>query len=153
MSQQADRAEALFYSGANCAQSVLGAYAEQIGLSASQAARLASGFGGGLGRQRGLCGAVSGMCMAAGLLYGYESAQDDEGKLRTYQMVRLLCAQFQAKAGSMVCAELLGKTGQTETARAEKRTPAYYESRPCAGLCRLAAQLLADYRPGDEAGQ
>lgn len=147
MSEQGDRAFALFCGGANCAQSVLGAFAAQTGLTADQAARLASGFGGGLGRQRDLCGAVSGMCMAAGLLHGYADPADDAGKTATYQMIRDLCAAFQNAHGSLYCRDLLGRSGQGEGPQAEARTAAYYESRPCPALCRAAADLLAGYTP------
>ena len=66
-----DIAMALFRNGANCAQAVVGAYAEECGLEFDQAMRLASSFGAGMGRLREVCGAVSGMLMVIGLKEGY----------------------------------------------------------------------------------
>lgn len=145
MKDLSKEAEARFLAGANCAQSVLGAFAETVGLDETTALRLASGFGGGIGRQREVCGAVSGICMAAGLLYGYEDPRDADGKADTYQMIRELCAEFKALHGSIYCRDLLGRTGEGESARAEERTPAYYAQRPCAALCRDAAAILCGY--------
>lgn len=146
MSEQGQRAEALFCAGAGCAQATLGAFADELGLNAAFAARLASGFGGGLGRQREICGAVSGICMAAGLFYGYSEYGADEEKTATYEMIRLLCARFVAQNGSIKCRVLLGLSDAPETAEPDARTAAYYEARPCAGLCRSAADILAAYR-------
>lgn len=71
-----------FQAGYNCAQSVFLAFAEDLGLEADFALRLASSFGGGMGRLREVCGGVSGILMAAGLLYGYTAPDDDEAKGR-----------------------------------------------------------------------
>ena len=73
MSEKAQRAKALFLEGYNCAQAVAGAFAPEMGLSVDAAARLASGFGGGMGRMREVCGAVSGMTLAASALRGYNA--------------------------------------------------------------------------------
>ena len=63
----------LFLKGYNCAQAVAVAFCDVTGLEESFAAKMASSFGGGMGRMREVCGAVSGMLMVAGLLYGYDS--------------------------------------------------------------------------------
>ena len=70
MADKAEQARQLFLSGANCAQAVLGAFHRECGLDFDAAMRLASGFGGGMGRLREVCGAVSGMFLVANLRRG-----------------------------------------------------------------------------------
>ena len=63
-----EKAKENFMAGYNCAQSVFLAFCDETGLDRETAARLASSFGGGMGRLREVCGAVSGMFMAAGMI-------------------------------------------------------------------------------------
>ena len=123
MSEKAQRAKALFLEGYNCAQAVAGAFAPEMGLSVDAAARLASGFGGGMGRMREVCGAVSGMTLAASELAG----------------------RFRAENGSIICRELLGLARPEGTPQAEARTPEYYKKRPCKELVGDAAEILEKY--------
>lgn len=132
---KADQAEALFMSGRNCAQAVLGAFADGFGLDAETAAKVACGLGGGVGRLREVCGAVSGAAMALGLKYGSDKAV-------VYPKVQALAERFRAEAGSIVCRELLEGTQATTGGQSEARTPEYYRKRPCVELVRLAARLL-----------
>lgn len=146
MKRHEDKAEALFKSGYNCSQSVLGAFCEDIGLDFNTAVKLSSGFGGGIGRTRNICGAVTGMLMAANMLYGYNDPKATEEKKDTYQIVQHLLNQFEQKNGSAICKELLGLSCKTTNdPTPEKRTTAYYKKRPCALLVRDAAQILDDY--------
>ena len=143
MGTYGERAERLFLSGYNCAQSVVAAYAEQLGMTVEQAARLASGFGGGIGRLRETCGAVSGMVLIASALRGYESPTDQEEKKRTYAMVQQLVETFRIKNGAILCRELLGEEGKDSNPNAPSvRTDAYYGRRPCQHLVACAADLL-----------
>jgi C_GCAxxG_C_C family probable redox protein len=96
----------LFCQGYNCAQAVAVAFCDVTGLTQAQAAKMASPFGGGFGRQREVCGAVSGMCMVYGMLYGYEVPNADN-QLDVYADVQAMCAQFREKAGSIVCRDIL----------------------------------------------
>lgn len=144
MSRYGERANELFCMGYNCCQSTFAAFCPATGLPEETALRLASGLGAGYGRQREICGAVSGICMTAGLLYGYSDAAADEEKTATYELVRKLCAAFREKQGSLLCRDLLGLEGAEESAVASARTAQYYEARPCAELCRFAAELLAE---------
>ena len=75
-----ERAKALFLEGYNCSQSVVGAFCEELGLEKEQAVRMASSFGGGMGRLREVCGCVSGMFMIVGYLYGYDDPKVYNGK-------------------------------------------------------------------------
>ena len=139
-----EQAVQYFLNGYNCAQSVFLAFAPDIGVEAEPAARLSSAFGGGMGRLREVCGAVSGMLMAAGALYGYASPGDDGAKAELYALVQELAGQFKAEFGTMICRELLGREG-AEPPVPEKRTAAYYADRPCARLVGGAARILEAY--------
>ena len=141
---RAEIAEEYFRKGYNCAQSVAMAFADLTGLSEKESARMASSFGGGLGRMREVCGAVSGMALVAGILYGY----DDPGVLgasaKHYALVQELAGKFRDANGSVVCRELLGDRTKV-TATPEPRTAEYYKKRPCAELVRMAASILEEY--------
>ena len=98
----------LFLSGSNCAQAVVVAFCDVTGMKPQYAARLSSSFGGGMGRMREVCGAVSGMLMVAGLLYGYDDpGEHDVKKKAHYQLVQSLAGQFREEIGSIVCREIL----------------------------------------------
>ena len=139
-----EQAVQYFLDGYNCAQSVFLAFAPDIGVEAEPAARLSSAFGGGMGRLREVCGAVSGMLMAAGALYGYTSPTDDQAKAAHYALVQDLAGQFRALHGTIICRELLGRTG-AESPVPEARTAAYYAQRPCARFVGDGANILETY--------
>lgn len=143
MTNKAEQSRELFLAGANCAQAVVGAYCKECGLDFDRAMQLASGFGGGMGRLREVCGAVSGMVLVANLLHGYSDLSDKTKKDAHYALIQKLAAEFQAQAGSIICRELLnlGKK-ESDTPVSEARTPEYYHKRPCAELVALAAAIL-----------
>ena len=93
----------LFLEGYNCAQSVMVAFSDVTGLTKENAARMASPFGGGMGRMREVCGAVSGMLMVTGLLYGYQDPKDTAGKRELYRLEQELAGKFREQTGSIVC--------------------------------------------------
>jgi len=131
----AEKAEQLFMGGANCAQAVVGAYAEDFGVTSELAAKFACGLGGGVGRLREVCGAITGASQVLGLKYGPD-------KMAVYPHVQALAEKFRAECGSIVCRELLEGTGATQGGAPEARTPAYYSKRPCVELVKLVATLL-----------
>ena len=137
-------AENNFLAGYNCAQSVLLAFAEDLGLDGDFALRLSSSFGGGMGRLREVCGAVSAILMAAGLVYGYTAPGDDGAKAAHYARVQALAEAFRREHGSILCRELLGRVGP-ESPVPEARTAAYYAGRPCAALVGSAAEIFETY--------
>jgi len=92
----------------NCAQSVLSSFAPQYGLDKDTALKLATGFGGGMGRMQNTCGAVSGAFMVIGLKYGMGLNGDIEARNKTYELVREFTKRFQEINGSINCKELLG---------------------------------------------
>ena len=140
----ADRAEQLFTEGYNCAQAVFGAFSEDVHLPPDTMMKLSSSFGGGMGRMREVCGAVSGMLMAAGLLYGYAGPEEGAVKADHYARIRELAEAFRERQSSIICREILGK--RAEVGRTpEKRTKEYYASRPCVLCVRDAAEILEKY--------
>lgn len=146
--ERAERARENFLSGCNCPQSVVGAFAdvlEKNGIDVEVATKLASPFGGGMGRMREVCGAVSGMLMILGLEEGYNDPSDDEAKARLYERVQELAGEFKAQNGSILCRELLGLAEGPDAPKPEARTQAYYHNRPCAEYCASAAQILAEH--------
>ena len=140
----AERAAQNFLNGCNCAQAVLLAFSDLTKLDPDTARRIASGFGGGMARMREVCGAVSGMFMAAGLLYG-SSGLSHEEKAAHYVRLQALAAQFREKNGSILCRELLSGVKTDGSPLPQRRTAEYYQKRPCAQLVSDAAQILEAY--------
>ena len=136
-------AKRYFEEGYNCAQAVLLAFCEETGLSQDQAARLASTFGGGMGRMREVCGAVSAMFMVEGLVEGYSDPKAKEEKSEVYARVRALADRFREKNHSIICRELLIDAEVMPGGEPEARTKEYYERRPCGCYVEDAALILA----------
>jgi len=141
----AEKAKALFEEGYNCAQAVVGAFAEELGIDRETACRLGSSFGGGMGGMREVCGTVSGMLIAAGLLYGYTDPNDRQGKIAHYRRVQELAGRFRDEHGSIVCRELLGLGEHPKPKDPEQRTQEYYRKRPCGDMAADAARILEQY--------
>ncbi len=134
----------LFLSGRNCAQAIVVAFCDVTGLEPDFAARMSSSFGGGMGRMREVCGAVSGMLMVAGLLYGYdENGEGDCHKKAHYALVQELSRQFREENGSIVCREIL--KNPPSDPNPTPRTAAFYAKRPCAKMVMCAARILDGY--------
>lgn len=134
-----------FLSGYNCTQSIAVAFAEELGLDKNTAARLSSGFGGGMGRMREVCGTFSGVVFVLSALYGYSEPKDLTAKKELYEKIRNLADKFREDNGSIICRELLGLDKMEESATPELRTSEYYKKRPCPELCRYAANLLEEF--------
>ena len=143
-------AKELFLQGYNCSQSVVGAYAGRLGMDFDVAMKTASSFGGGMGRLREVCGAVSGMFFVAGALYGYEDPKDPEAKKEHYERIQLLASRFKKEAGSIICRELLGLDGKDTSPTPSERTEEYYKKRPCPDKVALAAKILEEYIKEEE---
>ena len=137
------KAAELFLSGYNCAQAVAVAFTDVTGLTEQQAAKMASAFGGGMGRMREVCGAVSGMLMVTGILYGYDPTAGDDVKQAHYALVQKLAGQFREEVGSIICRELL--QNPPSDPNPTPRTKEFYEKRPCARFVMLATKILEDY--------
>ena len=137
-----------FMAGYGCCPSVVAAFADLYGLDDTLAKKVAAGFGGGVGRLRMMCGAVSGIVMLVGLDCGQTEGSDREGKSACYKVVQDLLAQSKAENGSLICAEILGLEGYEKAQNsyvASARTAEYYKSRPCAAKVESAARIFANY--------
>lgn len=144
-SKYAKKAMDYFKQGYNCSQAVFLAFSDLYNMDESTALKLSSSFGGGMGRLREVCGAVSGMFMVAGIIYGYESPQDQEKKSEHYERIQELAAEFQSINHSIVCRELLGLTQKKDIPVPEQRTAEYYKKRPCVEMVGTAAAIMEKY--------
>lgn len=135
-----EQAKQNFLSGLNCSQSVAVAFCDEMNMDSETVKRLVIGFGGGMGRLREVCGAVSGMVFVLSALYG------DKGRAEVYSMVQTVAKEYEKENGSIVCRELLGMSAKrSDSPVPEERTKEYYKKRPCAELCEVAANILENF--------
>lgn len=134
-----------FKNGYNCAQAVLLAFCDKTGLDETTAAKLTSGFGGGIGRLREVCGAASGAFMVISLVYGDGGIAPRERKGALYARIQDFAARFKAHNGSYLCRELLSGVTADRTPLPDSRTAEYYQKRPCSEIVRDAADMLETY--------
>ena len=139
---RAEKAEKLFKEGYNCSQAVVGAFSDKLSLDKETLMKLSSSFGGGMGRLREVCGAVSGMFVVLGLIKGYNSPDDNDGKKAHYENIQALAKEFEEENGSIICRELLGLSVKKEEPTPEKRTEEYYKKRPCVEMVKSAVAIL-----------
>lgn len=137
-----NNAIALFEKGYNCSQAVFMAYADLYNIEQETAAKIATSFGGGMGRMREVCGAVSGMFLVLGLHYPFTDTNDKTAKNTNYKAVQRLANQFKSEMGSYICADLLQKKRELESSISENRTDKYYAERPCTKCVRIAAEIV-----------
>ncbi|MBR5492694.1 MAG: C_GCAxxG_C_C family protein [Alistipes sp.] len=142
--ERAEQAREYFTSGYNCAQSVFLAYQDITGIDEVLAATISAPFGGGMGRLREVCGAVSGMTMVAGFIAPNSQPNDNENKKNCYATVQALAEEFRAENGSIVCRELLGLAQQKDDPTPSPRTGEYYKRRPCAEYVAIAARIVGE---------
>ena len=144
MGKYGEKAKALFGEGYNCAQAVFAAFSDVTGIDFEKSVKLSSGFGGGMGRMREVCGAVSGMFMVLGAIDGYTSPTDNAVKMELYAKIQHLAGEFKAENGTIICRELLD--GNVSSApNPTERTPEFYKKRPCGEYVQIAADVVADY--------
>ncbi len=141
MGAYADRACELFTKDANCAQAVFTAFADVMGMDETACLKLSSSFGGGMGRLREVCGAVSGMFMVAGALYGY-AENDDAAKKEHYALIQRMAAEFTEKHGTIICRELLALKPTVPSPTPTKRDEQFYSTRPCVRFVETAALIV-----------
>lgn len=141
MKNHSEKAAELFSSGCNCSQAIVGAFSEDCGLNSETALKLSSSFGGGMGRLREVCGAVTGMFMVAGLLAGYTDTDDKAKKDAHYKLIQELAEEFKQAHSTYICRELLGTIGKSSPV-SQARTHEYYKTRPCVRFVITAAEIL-----------
>jgi len=155
MGSRADKAKELFEQGYNCAQATLGAFSDILGLDFDLAMKLSSSFGGGMGKLREVCGAVSAMFMIAGMLKGYSTPETGEIKAEHYKLIQDLAKKFREENGSIICRELLNQTSSPSPLGEgggeglpsyvpSQRTEEYYKTRPCSMLVFSAAKIIEE---------
>lgn len=148
LEERVQRSVELFMSGYGCCQSVVAAFADLYGFSDEQAKLVGAGFGGGVGRLRMMCGAVSGLVLLSGMHKGQTEGSDHQGKAQCYQLVQELLGEFRSQNGSLICAELLGlgdKSPAFGSFTPSERNAEYYKKRPCAAKVESAARIFAEY--------
>lgn len=143
--ERVESARQNFMSGYNCSQSVAMAFTDIFELDAKMIATISASFGGGMGRLREVCGAVSGMSIVAAFLSPAYDPTDRAAKSANYALVQQFAEAFRAENGSIICRELLGLTVQKQEPIPEERTAAYYKKRPCAELVAMSARIVAEY--------
>jgi C_GCAxxG_C_C family probable redox protein len=104
---RAEQAAEFMRGGLNCAQSVVKAFAGELGSEENIAVKMAASFGGGMGRNGYVCGAVSGAAFILGARYGFVDPAESGAREKNYAKVNALIAQFQKEHGSVLCRELL----------------------------------------------
>ena len=134
-----------FKKGYNCSQAIVLAFADILPMEKTALSKLASSFGGGMGRLREVCGSVSGMFMVVGLLYGYDGPETGQVKADHYARIQELAHKFEEEHGSIICREMLGLSVKHDVPTPEARTDEYYKKRPCAEIIGDAAELLEEY--------
>lgn len=149
LEERVERARTLFRQGYNCSQSVFLTYSDLLGIDTPLAATLSGPLGGGMGRLREVCGAVSGMALIAGLLAPCPDPADRPAKAATYALVQRFAERFRAENGAIVCRELLGLACRSEEPQPAERTPEYYRKRPCVELVACAARIVGEYLQGE----
>jgi C_GCAxxG_C_C family probable redox protein len=145
LSTHSELARELFGKRYNCAQSVFAAFCDETGMDFNKALKIAAPFGGGIGRLQEVCGAVSGMAMVIGMIYGYTDPSDDESKTEHYELVKGLVKQFEKENSSIICRELLSLSEKNNNPLPGDGHGGYYEKRPCAGIVEHAARILDEY--------
>ena len=153
LDERVQRAVDNFMAGYGCCQSVVAAFSDLYGLDDTTAKKIAAGFGGGVGRMRMMCGAVSGIVMLVGLDCGQTEGSDREGKSACYKVVQDLLAKSKDENGSLICAEILGIDGHEKVNSsyvASARTAEYYKTRHCAAKVESAARIFANYLKNKE---
>ena len=142
---RSERAMQLFAEGYNCSQAVSLAFEDLLPIDRDALAKLSLSFGGGMGRLREVCGAVSGMFIVTGLLYGEAEPVSGPVKAKHYERIQALAHEFEALNGSIVCRELLGLQVKHDSPVSAPRTQEFYKKRPCKELVGQAAQIMEDY--------
>ena len=138
-------AMAYFKEGYNCSQSVFMAFCDGYDIDFEMAVKISSSFGGGMGRLREVCGAVSGMFLVVGMIYGYTDPRNHIAKTEHYKRIQYLAKEFEKETHSIICRELLGLKEGKDSPIPELRSAEYYKKRPCIELVGLAADILDRY--------
>ena len=151
--ERVTRAVGYFKSGYNCAQAVVMAYDDVMGISVEALAKIAAPFGGGMGRMREVCGTVSGMTFIAGAILPAINPQNLEERKANYALVQHFAQRFRQENGDIICRRLLGlepTAERSETPMPSQRTEEYYRKRPCVEYVTTATRIIAEYLAAEQ---
>lgn len=141
----ARKAIGFFREGYNCSQSVLMAFSGYLAIDEKTLAGYMSGFGGGMGRIREVCGAFSAMVFISGSIIPSKDPSDRAAKTSNYALVQEFARSFRdVNGGSIVCRELLGIGSCPESPAPSERNAEYYRKRPCEQIVGNAARIVAE---------
>jgi len=138
-----NRAAEAMGAGYNCAQAVSTTYGVKYGVPEETIARIASGFGGGVGRTDNICGAVSGAVMVLGLKYGPKSAADKEAKTKASIKTGEFIREYERRFGAVSCTGLLGYNISLPEGREKVLTDNAFAK--CRDVVRNAGKLLEEF--------
>ncbi len=139
------RARELFLEGYNCAQAVFVSFCHRFDMNEETAKKVSAGLGGGVGRMREVCGAVSGAAMVLGSVVAPTDGSDAESKQKNYELVREFAERFKKRNDTIICRELLELGEKMEnTAKPDERTHEYYKKRPCLKMVEDAVEIVAE---------
>ena len=156
MTTHGQAAKELFESGAQCAQAAFGAFCDFTGISGDDALALAASFGGGVGRMREVCGALSGILMVVGYRYGryaLGTEQTAADKDRHYRLTQYVSAEFKRRVGSVLCYRLLDLPHAAQVPVSQPRTEQFYQSRPCLDIVLAAVDVLDELLEAERNGR
>ena len=139
--ERSEHAKELFLSGSNCAQSVLLSFAEDFGYSKELALKVSAGFGGGMGKEQGPCGAVTGAIMVLGILEGEKASDNDQLKTQTYNSVKEFLKEFTDDFQTTNCWELTGCDFKTDAGNEKFKDEGVME-KICAPCVKRAVEIL-----------
>lgn len=139
-----DKAKEYFNNGYNCSQSVFLAFNDLMNLDEDTAIKLSAGFGGGFGRMREVCGAVSGMTAVISFFNASNDPNNHEKKKELYSLIQKAIGEFKEENGSYICRELISFQNDSSPIPSE-RNEKYYHKRPCGDLCYIAANIAEKY--------
>lgn len=146
MTDKIEIAVAKFMSGYNCAQAVVFAHCDELGLEKNAALKLACGFGAGMGRKEEVCGAVSGGVLVLGAIHGRGENDERSANENTYAKTRELLERFQSRHGSYLCRALLDGCDLTT-----REGQSYFKqndllNKTCKECVRSVVQILEEIR-------
>ncbi|HVP17005.1 MAG TPA: C-GCAxxG-C-C family protein [candidate division Zixibacteria bacterium] len=127
--------------GYNCSQSVLLTMAEHWKCKNELIPKVATAFGGGMGRCGSVCGALTGGLIAIGLKYGTNEPSVKK-RSRAYELGETLYRRFEKQNGTVMCRELIG----LDLSDAEQREKAHEEhvfEKNCNVFVKSAVEILA----------
>ena len=129
--------------GFSCAQALLSVYGPELGMDRETALKIAGGFGGGMGRMAGICGAVTGAFMVIGLVHSMTKKGDLQQKELSYEYIRKFAEKFRQRNRTLVCRELMGVDVSTPEGFAESKAKNIART-VCPKFVRDAAEILEE---------